>query len=142
MALILLVGVLGGVWAYWEFLAHRMRADFVQSLRDGRVDGLPIDLRGKTWTDRELERVRVTTLDDSSGPQRSLQRYAHTGGGYTLSSLQYAYQAALTDEDTGICHLFGYWRAGPGGWRYVMIHPESIQKHLEIRRNRQSTLAE
>ena len=119
----LVVAVSGGILLSWRIAAHRMAKDFTWELRAGQVEGLPIGLRDKVWTEEELSTVEVLTLDDSYGPQRSLERFAHTRGGYTISPSQYSHQAEVMDSSTGIRYIFGHRRAEPGGWRYVTIHP-------------------
>jgi len=128
-----LVAIMGGILLSWQISAYRMAKDFSRQLRAGRVEGLPIDLRDKVWTKEELSTVEVLTLDDSYGPQRSLERLAHTRGGYTISPSHYSHQAVLTDTSTGIRHVFGHRRAEPGGWRYATVHPDSAQRHIEQR---------
>lgn len=127
------VAVMGGLLLSWQISAHRMTKDFTRELRAGRVEGLPIDLGDKVWTEQEISTVEGFTLDDSYGPQRSLERLAHTRGGYTLSPSQYSHQAVITDTSTGVRHVFGHRRVEPGGWRYVTIHPDSARRHLEQR---------
>ena len=92
-----LVAVTGGILLSWQISAYWKADDFRQQLRSGRVVGLPINLRNKAWTEKELSTIDVLTLDDSYGPQRSLERLAHTRGGYTISPSQYSHQAVVTD---------------------------------------------
>ena len=133
VVILILVAVSGGLLLYWEILAGRKEGDFAEALRNGEVRGLPIGVRDKVWTERELSEVRAMKLDSSAGPQRSLERTIHTRGGYTLSSMMYSYQATITDSDTGIKYMFGYRRREPMGWVCEGVHPDSAQKHVEQR---------
>ena len=128
IAIFVLIGVMGGLWLYWEIAARRMKPGFIEAMRSGAVTGLPITLLGKEWTKEEFSRVQIIRLDDSYGPQRSIERRLHTGGGFTISRSQYAYQATLTDNNTGTRYLFGYPRNGSGQWRYVTLRPDSARR--------------
>jgi hypothetical protein len=132
IAILAVVAVMTGILAVWQMQANRMERDFVDAIRAGRVRSFPIDLRDKTWTDAELATAEVIKLDQSAGRERALVRLAHTGGGYTLSSARFSYQAVVTDT-SGIKHVFGYRRADPGGWTWETIHPDSAQQHLQQR---------
>ena len=128
-----LVAVIVGLLVVWEVQANRMKADFVKALRAGRVQMSLAELRDKTWNERELATACAIKLNRRAGPQRALERLIHTRGGYTISSIQYSYQATITDLSTGIKHVFGYRRKSPGGWCWQTIHPDSAQRHIERR---------
>jgi len=133
----ILVLVTGGILLHWQILAGKKKGNFVEAIRAGEVDGLPVDLRDKVWSDEELANARVIKLDDSYGPQRSIERAIHTRGEYTISSRAYSYQAIVTDTDTGIKHIFGYSRREPARWRWVTVHRDSALKRTEQRMQRQ-----
>lgn len=128
LVVLVMVGILGA----WRAQANRMADDFVRAVRADKVGTIPVTLTNKTWTDAELSEVEVIKLDSATGTPRSLERRIHTGGGFTVSAQQYAYQATLTDSDTGIKHVFGYQRR-PEGWRYVTVHPDSAAAHIQQR---------
>ena len=127
----LLIGVIGGILLIWQVRAGQMEVDFGQSVRAGEVEGFPMELRDKQWSERELSDVQVYRLDATYGKERALERTIHTRGDFTISNQQYSYQAMMTDADTGIKHVFGYRRRKPGGWRYVTMHPDSAMIHIE-----------
>jgi|GEM_PF-3880486 len=133
----ILVLVTGGLLLHWQILAGKKKGDFVESMRAGEVDGVPLDLRDKVWTNEELANTRVIKLDDSYGPQRSIERTIHTRGEYTISARAYSYQATVTDNDTGVKHIFGYSRREPARWRWVVVHPDSALERAEQRMQRQ-----
>ena len=123
-----------GVLVSWKLLAFRMSGDFADALRNGSVsDSLPLDLRGKVWTDAELATVEVIRLSQGSGKEQAIQRQIHTGGGHTLSPRQYSYQATITDLSTGYRHIFGHWRTKGRGWCYAELHPDSARQRVQQR---------
>ena len=116
----------------WSLQGSAMHDDFVRTLRSGTAS-LPVDLRGKKWTAAELATVEVLKLPSSTGREQALSRGLHDRGRVVVSPLQYEYQGTVTDEATGIIHVFGYPRLGPGGWRWVSIHVSSAERHIERR---------
>jgi len=134
--ILLLVGVSGGLLAVWKIQATHMAGNFAETVRSGQLDGLPIDLRGKTWTEEEIATVEVIKLDDSWGRERSIERSIHMRDAMA-SRAQYAYQAVMTDLDTGIRHVFGYSRRSPQRWLHVTIHRDSMEQHIQRRMQQQ-----
>ncbi len=134
---IVAIGLLGGIVVMfllvWRVQADRMGSHFVDAMRDGTVDVGQVQLQGKVWTEAELATTVVIKLDSGYGRERSVQRSIHTGGQYTISRQQYAYQAMVTDADTGIKHVFGYRRAAPQRWQWEGVHPDSMQEHIRLR---------
>jgi len=116
----------------WSLQGSAMHDDFVQSLRSGSAS-LPVDLRGKKWTEAELATVEVLKLPSSVGREQALSRGLHDRGRVVVSPLQFEYQGTVTDEATGIVHVFGYARKGTAGWRWVSVHPSSVERHIERR---------
>ena len=132
-----LVAVTLGILLVWRVQASRMERDFREAVRAGRLDGLPVELREKVWTDADLATVRVIRLDQSYGKERALLRLMHTAGENTINERQFSYQGMITDATTGIRHVFGYRRDARGGWQYVSIHLDSIQQHIQQRANQE-----
>ena len=132
-----LVAVTLGILLGWQLQASRMERDFREAIRARRLNGLPVDLREKVWTDADLSTVRVIRLDQSYGKERSLLRLMHTAGENTINERQFSYQGMITDAATGIRHVFGYRRDARGGWQYVSIHLDSIQQHIQQRTNQE-----
>jgi len=132
-----LVAVTLGILLVWQLQASRMERDFREAIRARRLNGLPVDLREKVWTDADLSTVRVIRLDQSYGKERSLLRLMHTAGENTINERQFSYQGMITDAATGIRHVFGYRRDARGGWQYVSIHLDSIQQHIQQRTNQE-----
>ena len=56
---VLLIGVIGGILLIWQVRAGQMAVDFAQSVRAGEVEGFPIGLRDKQWSEKELADVHV-----------------------------------------------------------------------------------
>ena len=104
----LLIGVIGGILLIWQVRAGQMEVDFGQSVRAGEVEGFPMELRDKQWSERELSDVQVYRLDATYGKERALERTIHTRGDFTISNQQYSYQAMMTDAYTGSKHVLGY----------------------------------
>jgi len=129
----ILVLLTAGILLRLQCLAYKKKTDFIEAMRANEVGGMPIDLRDKVWTDDELANARVFKLDDSYGPQRSIERTLHTRGQYTLSATAYAYQATVTNDDTGVKHIFGYTRRQPARWRWVTVHPDSAIERAQQR---------
>ena len=48
----LLIGVIGGILLLWQVRAGQMAGDFAQSVRAGEVEGFPMELRDKQWSER------------------------------------------------------------------------------------------
>ena len=90
-------------------------------------------MRGKQWTEEELATIEVLKVPAGSGREQSLSRAAHDRGRLVVSSQQYAYQATVTDQTTGIIHVFGYTRREPPTWQWASIHPSSAKLHIEQR---------
>ena len=132
-----IVAVMLGILLVWRVQASRMERDFREAVRAGRLDGLPVDLREKVWTDADLATVRVIRLQRSYGRRRALVRLINAAGENTIDERQFSYQATITDAATGIRHVFGYGRDAAGGWQYVSIHPDSLQQHIQQRANPQ-----
>jgi hypothetical protein len=116
--------------AIWSFEGSRMRGDFIRVLRSGSVD-LPLELRDKSWTERELAGVEVLRVAGGSGKEQAVSRTIHDRGRVVVSSHQYGYQGTIKDDATGIVHVFGYSRSGSPGWRWVSIHPSSAKLHID-----------
>ena len=116
----------------WSFQGSAMRDDFVEALRRGDAS-LPVDLRDKQWTEQELADAVVLKLPGGSGRERALSREMHDRGRFVISPLQYQYQGTVTDETTGIVHVFGYPRKGPPAWRWASIHTSSRDLHIKRR---------
>ncbi|MCP4646086.1 MAG: hypothetical protein GY851_36920 [bacterium] len=129
----ILVAIMGGTLLLWRLQGGRMAGDFVDAMRAGRVEALQVELRDKVWSEEELAATRVLKLPSGTGRERALTRSMHAAGEYTISRQMYAYQATVTDSDTGIKHLFGYRRRGPSGWCWVGIHPDSAELHIRRR---------
>ena len=110
-----------------------MTGDFVEAMQAGRVEAFPPDLVGKEWSEEELAGAHVLKLPSGYGRQGALTRSIQTAGEYTISRQMYAYQATVTDGDTGIKHLFGLRRRGAGGWCWAGIHPDSMELHTQRR---------
>jgi len=117
----------------WQFQGAGMRSDLVQTLRTGKVGGLPVDLQGKRWSEQELAQVEVVAVPESAGTERAISREIYERGRVLVSSHQYAYQGTIADADTGILHVFGFQRRQPRVWRWVTIHPSSHKLHIERR---------
>ena len=52
-------------------------------------------------------------------------------GGVVISSFGYSYQGTIRNSNTGILHAFGYPREEPKRWRWVSIHPSSLDLHIQ-----------
>ncbi len=130
----LLVGIPCGLLLYWEISARRMREHFVKALQAGEVDGLLLELRGKTWTAGDLASVEVIRLDSSYGKERALVRLAHEGGEAAVSRSQFSYQATITNTETGVKYVFGYPRSGSRKWRCQGLHPDTAERDRELLR--------
>ncbi len=117
----------------WQFQGAGMRSDFVAALRNGNVGAMPLELQQKVWTERELSQAEVLRVPDNSGTQRAISRGIHDRGRLTVRSHQFEYQGTIRDESTGILHVFGFQRREPRTWRWVTIHPSSLQLHIERR---------
>ncbi len=114
----------------WSFQGSAMRGDFVEALRQDNAS-LPVDLRGKQWTEQELATAVVLKLPGGSGRERALSRGLHDRGRFVISPIQY--QGTVTDETTGIVHVFGYPRKGPPVWHWASIHTSSADLHIQRR---------
>lgn len=117
--------------AIWKVFAIRMEEDFRRALTDSRVDSLPPDLLGKTWSAQELATVDCVKVMRSTGRHGALSRLILTFGQDYVSGRYYAYQAMITDSSTGKRHVFGYTRSAPRHWRWETVTPESMLRHLE-----------
>jgi hypothetical protein len=110
-----------------------MRSDFIQSLRNGSVGALPLELQQKVWTEQELSAAQVLRVPESYGPQRAISRGIHDRGRLVVSPQQFEYQGTIQDESTKIVHVFGFQRREPQAWRWVTIHPSSLRLHIQRR---------
>ena len=110
-----------------------MRKDLVLSLRAGTVRTLHRDLQDKVWSEEELADADVLRVPGGAGVQRGITRQVQSGGRIVLSPVQYAYQGTVPDRDTGIVHVLGYQTGEPEGWRWVMIHPSSLERQVQRR---------
>lgn len=116
----------------WSLQGSAMESGFVDALRAGEVN-LPIDLREKQWTSKELSGAVVIKLPESSGREQALGRELNDRGRIVISPIQFQFQGTVTDDDTGIIHVFGYPRNGSPKWRWVSIHVSSINEHIQRR---------
>jgi len=119
----------------WNLQGTGMRSDFIQSLRNGSIGALPLELHQKAWTDQELSHAEVLRVPESFGTQRALSRGIHDRGRLVVPSHQYEYQGTIKDERTNIVHVFGFQRREPQAWRWVTIHPSSLRLHIERRQS-------
>ena len=117
----------------WQFQGAGMRSDFIQSLRNGSVRALPVELQGKVWTEQELSEAEVVRVPESYGTQRALSRGIHDRGRLVVSPHQFEYQGTIQDDGTKIVHVFGFQRREPQTWRWVTIHPSSLRLHIQRR---------
>jgi hypothetical protein len=117
----------------WQFQGTGMRSDFIQSLRNGGVRALPLELQQKVWTEQELSQAEVLRVPESYGTQRAISRGIHDRGRLVVSSHQFEYQGTIQDDSTKIVHVFGLQRREPRTWRWVTIHPSSLRLHIERR---------
>ena len=136
IAFLALALVMGGILLKWQIQAERMEVDFAGAMRRGEVERLPIELSDKVWSDAELAAAQALTLDKGTGKERALERTIHTGMSPTIPPQTYAYQATITDSETGLKYIFGYRRLGPPRWEFVMPHADSMKKQLELRMER------
>ncbi len=119
--------------AIWTFQGANMHDDFVRALRSGDIAGPHRDMLGKQWTEEELSTATVLKLPGDSGVERALMREIHMRGREVISRLEYEYQGAVRDSQTGIVHVFGFRRYPPRLWCWAAIHPSSLQEHLRQR---------
>lgn len=129
LALLVMIGLV----VVWSLRGRSMRGHFVEALRSGKAAESSIQLRGKTWTDQEIATVEVIALPSDTGPQRAIARSLHDRGRSVISGTAYSFQATVEDSQTKIVHVFGYQRREPEHWRWVTIHPASMEKHLRRR---------
>ena len=120
----LLVVVFGGVYLWLNVLATHKKGDFVEALTGGAIDNLPLELQGKTWSEKELAEVTVMRLSQDGARQRSLARRVHSWNA-TLSPAQHSYEAVITDGTSGKKYVFGRLRSS-GRWVSRGLHPDSI----------------
>jgi len=128
---ILAVAVLIPV-VFWSISGAAREDGFVDALRAGEIH-LPVDIRGKQWTEQELATAEVIALPGSTGREQALGRSIHDRGRLVISPRQFEFQGTITDAETGIVHVFGFPRKPPHRWRHETIHPSSIQKHIDRR---------
>jgi hypothetical protein len=119
---------------YWSARASAVRGGFLDAMRAGDVRALPMPLRDKRWTDAELDAAQVIGVPHSPGGERALSGLLYGRGRVHIAPHTYDHQATVEDTATGLRHLFGRTRATPHAWVYVTIHPDSTQRHIELRR--------
>ena len=131
MAIVALVTI--AILIVWSIQAGAMRRNFTDSIRNGDILYVPPNLAGKKWTDDEIKSARVYKLDDATNIERAGMQNLHSGSEYTISPFDYSYEAIITDESTGIAHIFGYRRIGQTGWIWATIHPDSTEEWIRLR---------
>ncbi len=134
LAVLLLIAI-GALPAYWTIRAEVVRPEFVEALRSGKVEAIPLPHQAIVWSDADLATVQVTRLEDSFGRERALSRLAYERGQYTISAQQYDFQATATDLETSLQFVSGRRRSGPGAgtWVWTGIHPNSMMQWIEMR---------
>lgn len=133
LACALMLAVMVGVWAFWQFQSRSLRDDFIRALQSGQAAESSVELRDKVWSASELATVEVLKVPASAGREQALLRSIHSRGRIVLPAHQYQYQATVRDEGTNLVHLFGRSRAGQARWRWVGIHPDSLPEHVRTR---------
>ena len=130
---LLLVGSLFGVVGVWEVQAYSMKREFIRVMLGKGAENTPILMQDKVWTEKELRGARVVRVSRSHGKEQALVRLVHERGSGIITQDRYSYQAAVTDSETGIKHVYGRPRNRPGVWVYDMLHPSSASRYIEQR---------
>jgi len=128
-----LVGTSAALIAVWSAQAWRMKGGFVHALEAGEVQGYPLWLSAKQWTPADLATARVLKLPNNYGKEQALEQLLYTRGDDAVSNIQFAFQGTVVDTATGIRYTFGYTRRAPHLWRWQGVHPDSMDRYLELR---------